>query len=394
MHADIFSNRRSVAAVLAAGMLALFVLVACGGSDEGQKTQMTNDTLAQAPTATVPPTSTTTPMPEPTARAVDPTPTASPIPTPTSEPTVTQGPTLPEGIQLIDLKIGNNGGLVWDGAAAWMVGNDYGEGVRVSPHGEILLKQKMGRIPSGIATDGESIFVSDIDAGRVVRYDLEGAELGRFKIISPSWIGFADDGLWITSQGKLSRYTTDGELVFKMEAPASYAMGAERLYVVDGTALDIYATDGSIVSNVTLSQESEQIHYFDESIWMFSENNTRLTKYDIDAVEVETWTGLLGYGSMHFENGNLWIAVIREASRAQKYAVVDVIRTNLATGVTQLIIEGADNGVGAVGDDHYYYGEGGNGRVYIVDLDIEGTVVVESLIDSGSNFSGTGGFRR
>ena len=171
-------------------------------------------------------------------------------------------------------------------------------------------------------------------------------------------------------------------------------MGAGRLYVVEGTALDIYATDGSVISNITLAQESGQIQYFDDSIWMFSENNTRLTKYDIDGAEVEFWTDLLGYGSMLFENGNLWIAVIREASRAQKYAVVDVIRTNLATGVTQLIIEGADNGVGAVGSDHYYYGEGGNGRIYIVDLDIEGQVVVESLIDSGTNFSGTGGFHR
>ncbi|MDP6666268.1 MAG: hypothetical protein QF357_02590 [Dehalococcoidia bacterium] len=67
---------------------------------------------------------------------------------------------------------------------------------------------------------------------------------------------------------------------------------------------------------------------------------------------------------------------------------------NLATGTTQLILEGADNGVGAVGNDHYFYGEGGNGRVFIIDLEFEGAVVTEPLQDSDLDFSKAGEFQR
>lgn len=377
--------------------LALIALTACGGNDtttSAQSTQIPTPTAALTPEPTATAAATATAIPVPTATptvAPEPTPTATP--TPPATPTVANEPTFTEQIQIIETHLGPGSGAVWDGEAAWIVGNDYGDGVRLSPDGEILLKQNMGRIPSGLTTDGESVYVSDVDAGRVVRYGLDGIELSRFKTLSPSWVDYDASGLWVTTQGTLSRYSIDGELVFKMEVPVSYATGAGRLFVLDGTVLDIYAVDGSLISTVTLAQDSRDVQFFDESIWMFSENNTQLTKYDTDGAELETWTDLMGSGSMQFENGNIWIAVVEEVSKSAWIETIDLIRMNLATGVTQLILSGVDNGVGAVGDDHYFHGTAA-GKVFIIDLDIEGEVIVEPLQDLQFDSSDAGGFRR
>ncbi len=109
-------------------------------------------------------------------------------------------------------------GLAWDGAMLWSCG-DSDDGMsmiyQIEPDTLHVVESYMapGHRPCGMAYDGRHVWITDRDAGRVDRLDVETGDITRSSVTpgySPFGVAWGGTHLWVTDSGTGKMYRLRG----------------------------------------------------------------------------------------------------------------------------------------------------------------------------------------
>ena len=209
--------------------------------------------------------------------------------------------------------------------------------------------------PTGVAFDGENIWMSANGAGQVVKLRAsDGAKLGTFDVgLAPMGVAFDGANVWVANSNSstVSKLrASDGKVLGTFNSggqmPWYLAFDGQNIWVTNEgntTLSELKAADGSIVATYHEKHGVVGIAFDGTYMWVSDRYNS-VYRYRLDGTHAGTFQVGLQPLNMAFDGTNMWVANSGEQSvtklRASDGKVLGTFFTGNAIGPWGIAFDG------------------------------------------------------
>src|SRR3989344_7327609 len=158
--------------------------------------------------------------------------------------------------------------------------------------------------PSGIAIDGQRVYVSDFDNSRIQVFDLDGnyiSEFGKERLHQPGSLALHDNKIYVISGKKIKIFNSNGDYITEFgksgkgkgefAAPEAITIQDDRIYLVDGDnhTVQIFDLSGKYLFQFGRKGEEgsglygpSDISIHNNKIYVAENLNSRIQIFDLD----------------------------------------------------------------------------------------------------------------